>query len=275
MKIKDKIKSYSFWVSLASAVILILKVVGSRFGFTVDESMVSDAFTALCSILVLLGIIVVPSSQDKNNQTQESTDLAQSSNQSNELKNEIKDPAQTFKAEQENSQEPNLNNEANQENKLNSDNEIVQVETSTHNLITANLAQPQFKADVEITTNLETINQDEVQATEMQATDQEAEAQITAQEIPEITIQEVTTQDFNESKSHEINEKIDSRVQTEKQVLNETLSNETNQTSTCVETNIVDDLKNLLTSEREKFSNNINDYILELQEELRKARERM
>ena len=59
MKLKDKIKSYSFWVSIASAVILILKVLGNRFGFTVDEGMVSDLFTAMCSILVLLGIIVI------------------------------------------------------------------------------------------------------------------------------------------------------------------------------------------------------------------------
>lgn len=67
MKLKDKIKSYSFWVSLASAVILILKVLGSRFGFTIDESMVSDLFTALCSILVLLGIIVVPNTSTQQN----------------------------------------------------------------------------------------------------------------------------------------------------------------------------------------------------------------
>ena len=38
MRLRDKIKSYSFWVSLASAVILILKVLGSRFGFNVDET---------------------------------------------------------------------------------------------------------------------------------------------------------------------------------------------------------------------------------------------
>ena len=60
MNLREKIKSYGFWVSLASAVILILKVLGSRFGFTVDETMISDLFTALCSILVILGIIVVP-----------------------------------------------------------------------------------------------------------------------------------------------------------------------------------------------------------------------
>ena len=60
MNLREKIKSYGFWVSLASAVILILKVLGSRFGFTVDETMISDLFTALCSILVILGIIVIP-----------------------------------------------------------------------------------------------------------------------------------------------------------------------------------------------------------------------
>ena len=64
MKLKEKIKSYSFWVSLASAVILILKVLGSRFGFKIDESMISDLFTAICSILVILGIIVVPQPKD-------------------------------------------------------------------------------------------------------------------------------------------------------------------------------------------------------------------
>ncbi|MBR3885227.1 MAG: hypothetical protein IKJ33_02010 [Clostridia bacterium] len=63
MKLKDKIKSYSFWVSLTSAIILILKILGNRFNFIVDETMVSDLFTALCSILVLLGIIVPPSQQ--------------------------------------------------------------------------------------------------------------------------------------------------------------------------------------------------------------------
>jgi len=78
MSLKEKIKSYSFWVSLASAVILILKVLGSRFGFTVDETMISDLFTALCSILVILGIIVIPGTKQgpitdifKDNITQE------------------------------------------------------------------------------------------------------------------------------------------------------------------------------------------------------------
>ena len=63
MKIKDKMKSYGFWISLASAIILILKVIGAKFGFSVDETFISDLTTSLCSILVILGIIVTPSSK--------------------------------------------------------------------------------------------------------------------------------------------------------------------------------------------------------------------
>ena len=75
MGLKMKVKSYSFWVSLASAIILILKLIGQKFGFSVDEGLISDLFTSLCAILVILGIIVVPSTN--------SIDVATTSNKSN------------------------------------------------------------------------------------------------------------------------------------------------------------------------------------------------
>lgn len=65
MTIKEKMKSYNFWVSLASAVILILKVIGAQVGFTIDANFANDLITSLCSILVLLGIIVTPTSSSK------------------------------------------------------------------------------------------------------------------------------------------------------------------------------------------------------------------
>lgn len=68
MNLKDRAKTYSFWVSLTSAIILILKVIGSKFGFEVDAVFVSDLVTSMCSVLVLLGIIVSPTS--KQNLTQ-------------------------------------------------------------------------------------------------------------------------------------------------------------------------------------------------------------
>lgn len=74
--LKTRLKSYSFWVSFASAVILILKLIGQKYGFTIDAGFLSDLVTAVCGLLVILGIFVVP----KNN-------IAENSQNENNLKN--------------------------------------------------------------------------------------------------------------------------------------------------------------------------------------------
>ena len=63
MKLKERIKTYNFWVSLASAMLLLLNTIGKRFNFSVDENLYNDLFTSFCGVLVLLGIIVPPSNQ--------------------------------------------------------------------------------------------------------------------------------------------------------------------------------------------------------------------
>ncbi len=60
MKLKDRAKTYSFWVSLASAIILIIKLIGQKYGLNIDENFISDLVTTICGLLVILGIIVVP-----------------------------------------------------------------------------------------------------------------------------------------------------------------------------------------------------------------------
>lgn len=68
MTFKEKLKSYNFWISLVSAIILILNILGDKFNFSVDPNLIIDLSTALCSIFVILGIISIPKS--KNNQTE-------------------------------------------------------------------------------------------------------------------------------------------------------------------------------------------------------------
>lgn len=63
MTIKDKLKSYNFWITLVSAIILLLQVFGEKFNFKIDSNFVIDVTTALCSIFVVLGIISVPKSK--------------------------------------------------------------------------------------------------------------------------------------------------------------------------------------------------------------------
>ena len=63
MTIKDKLKSYNFWITLVSAIILLLQVFGEKFNFKIDSNFIIDVTTALCSIFVVLGIISVPKSK--------------------------------------------------------------------------------------------------------------------------------------------------------------------------------------------------------------------
>jgi len=66
MKLKDRIKTYNFWVSLASAILLIVNTLGKQLNFSIDENLYNDLFTSFCGILVLLGIIVPPSNPKKS-----------------------------------------------------------------------------------------------------------------------------------------------------------------------------------------------------------------
>lgn len=47
MNIKEKMKSYSFWVSLTSAVVLVVKLVGQKYGLVIDDGFISDLVTSL------------------------------------------------------------------------------------------------------------------------------------------------------------------------------------------------------------------------------------
>lgn len=83
MNLKQRVKTYSFWVSLASAIFLILRVVGEHFGFSVNENLFSEIFTALCSILVLLGIIVPPKAKNQDSTEEKTQELLQNSTLNN------------------------------------------------------------------------------------------------------------------------------------------------------------------------------------------------
>ena len=60
MHIIDKMKTYNFWISLVSAVLLVARILGDKFGFEIDGSLVMDVTTAMCGVFVVLGIISAP-----------------------------------------------------------------------------------------------------------------------------------------------------------------------------------------------------------------------
>lgn len=58
MKLKERIKSVGFWVGIISAVFLAL----GAFGVEIGDDTASAVINAVCSLLVMLGIISAPPS---------------------------------------------------------------------------------------------------------------------------------------------------------------------------------------------------------------------
>lgn len=60
MTLKQRMKQYNFWISLVSACLLVARIIGSKFNYEIDSSLVMDITTALCGVFVILGIISSP-----------------------------------------------------------------------------------------------------------------------------------------------------------------------------------------------------------------------
>jgi len=72
MTLKDKMKTYNFWISLVSAVLLLVRIIGDKYGFAVDAGLVMDITTGVCGIFVILGIISAPQKNQTNNNKENS-----------------------------------------------------------------------------------------------------------------------------------------------------------------------------------------------------------
>ena len=60
---KEKFKSYSFWMSVTASVILVLNNLGDVFGFAVESETVTKIVDSICGVLILFGIITIPKSK--------------------------------------------------------------------------------------------------------------------------------------------------------------------------------------------------------------------
>lgn len=265
MKLKDKIKSYSFWVSLASAIILILKVLGSRFGFTVDESMVSDFFTAICSILVLLGIIVIPQSGNQTQTKDNNNPNIFANSDKIEMVAETELGAKNYKTINHSTKENCFEEVAYKEA---CSNETITKEPSTEEVSTGEFClNEQISVDDNVITKN---NSDEI----MVDTNTPAKPAIeTTDGLDEIMVEDSSSIDGSiECNNNPTEDLIENQPE---QAIESINSVELIQDNTSIENPETCNLKSILSHEREKFANDINQYIFELEEELRKTRENL
>lgn len=56
---KGKFKNYSFWMSVAGAVVLLLNNLGKVFGFSVDNEAFCSIVDGVCGVLVVFGVLTM------------------------------------------------------------------------------------------------------------------------------------------------------------------------------------------------------------------------
>jgi uncharacterized membrane protein len=54
---KEKIRTTSFWLGVSGAIVIVIECVASLFNINIMSGVVGDIMLAVCSVLVMLGII--------------------------------------------------------------------------------------------------------------------------------------------------------------------------------------------------------------------------
>ena len=69
-----KFRSYSFWVSLTSAILILLQSIAKIFGFEIENDLIENFIMSICGVLVVFGIVVAPNKTEKGNEVTEYKD---------------------------------------------------------------------------------------------------------------------------------------------------------------------------------------------------------
>lgn len=56
-----KYKTYAFWTSFSAAAVMLIGTLARAFGFESNDKLVSDIIMAICGILVVFGVVKMPS----------------------------------------------------------------------------------------------------------------------------------------------------------------------------------------------------------------------
>ncbi len=80
-----KFRSYSFWVSLSGAIIILLNAFGRAFGFKIENQIVEDCIMAVAGLLVVLGFCFKsPKEDDEQDVENENIEREQDENTNHE-----------------------------------------------------------------------------------------------------------------------------------------------------------------------------------------------
>ena len=67
LNFSTQLKSYSFWLGIASALLLLVQSIGEPLGLEINEEAYMSVINAVLGVFVVLGIISNPASQKTTN----------------------------------------------------------------------------------------------------------------------------------------------------------------------------------------------------------------
>ena len=82
-KMKQRFKSYKFWVALSAALIIFIQALGKAFHFSIDPTVIDGIVMGFCGVLVVFGFVDKPEnkegeeSDEEDNSKSEKKDVAQ------------------------------------------------------------------------------------------------------------------------------------------------------------------------------------------------------
>lgn len=81
-------RSYSFWVSLCGALIILLNAFGRAFGFSIENQVVEDCILSFASVLVVLGIVTKDTKRESEKPQQDEKDSENVQNENEKSEND-------------------------------------------------------------------------------------------------------------------------------------------------------------------------------------------
>lgn len=78
---KEKFKSYKFWISVLAGVIVLINTLGAVFKFSVNEVAITSIATAVLGLLVILGIVKKEEKSTKDEQIEQQSPVDETSNE--------------------------------------------------------------------------------------------------------------------------------------------------------------------------------------------------
>ena len=70
---KQRLKSYKFWVALSGAVVIFVKALGQAFGFEISADVIDGIIMGFCGVLVAMGLVEKPTKSLAENDAQNPT----------------------------------------------------------------------------------------------------------------------------------------------------------------------------------------------------------